>query len=49
VEDNHPLALEFLKRDLFNINNYFKQRGIIVFKLRDIFKNITDHEMVSEK
>jgi RIO kinase 1 len=28
VTEKHPLAKEFLKRDVKNINNYFKKRGI---------------------
>lgn len=24
MEDNHPVAIEFLKRDLYNMNLYFK-------------------------
>jgi len=34
MEDNHPLAIEFLKRDIYNINVYFKKQGVIVFPLR---------------
>lgn len=48
VEDNHPMAIEFLKRDIYNTNEYFKKHGVIVFKLRDVFKFITDSSLKEE-
>lgn len=48
VEDNHPMAIEFFKRDIYNINEYFKKNGVIVFKLRDIFNFATDTNLKNE-
>ena len=45
IEDNHPMAIEFLKRDIYNMNYYFKNLGVLVFKLRDIFRFITDFKL----
>lgn len=42
VEQDHPLALEFLKRDLRNINNYYRSAGVNVFKLRSFFEFVVD-------
>jgi RIO kinase 1 len=42
MEDNHPLAIEFLKRDLYNLNLYFISKSVITFKLRSLFKFVTD-------
>ena len=42
VEQDHPLALEFLKRDLRNVNNYYRAAGVHVFKLRSFFDFVVD-------
>ena len=49
VEDNHPMAIEFLKRDIYNINEYFKKLGVTVFRLRDLFRFITDSSLKGEE
>lgn len=48
MEDNHPLAIEFLKRDLYNTNLYFKQQGVLIFKLRSLFRFVTDSKLKEE-
>lgn len=48
MEENHPMAIEYLKRDIYNINYFFKNKGVIVFSLREIFKYITDSS-ITEK
>merc|ERR1712113_284365 len=47
VHSHHPLAFEFLKRDIYNVNFYFNKLGIPVFPLKDIFKFIVDKEMTT--
>lgn len=42
VEYDHPHALEFLRRDIYNVNNYFKRQGVLVFGLRQVFDFIVD-------
>jgi serine/threonine-protein kinase RIO1 len=34
VGDDHPLAIEFLKRDLRNLNHYYRQQGVETFRPR---------------
>ncbi len=45
MEDNHPLAIEFLKRDIYNINSFFRNKGVVVFRLRDIFRYVSDRNL----
>ncbi|KAM3142160.1 hypothetical protein pb186bvf_005814 [Paramecium bursaria] len=49
IESDHPQAYLFLKRDIQNINNYFKKQGVHVFTLRQIFKFITDEHLKNEE
>lgn len=42
------MALEFLKRDIFNINKYFEHLGVQVFGLRDCFKFVTHQSLLEE-
>ena len=48
MEDNHPLAIEFLKRDIYNINKYFMEQDVMVFSMREIFRFITDRNLKDE-
>ena len=41
VEDDHPNALSFLKRDCTNINNFFNKCGVEVITNRQLFNLIT--------
>lgn len=49
VEEDHPLSIEFLKRDMRNINNYYKHLGIHIFKIRSMFDFITDKNLSDEE
>ena len=49
VEHDHPLSLEFLKRDLKNINNYYKYMGVHTFKLRSLFDFIVNKSDISDE
>ena len=42
VEHDHPSSLEFLKRDCFNINDYFRRIGTTTMGLNAMFEFITD-------
>lgn len=42
IEHDHPHSLEFLKRDIHNINNYFSKMGVNVYPLRQVFDFIVD-------
>lgn len=47
VEEDHPLALEFLKRDLRNLNHYYRQHGVMTFRLSDMFDYVRDRSAES--
>lgn len=42
VEHDHPMALDFLRRDCVNITNYFKKNGVVTMSVRELFDFITD-------
>ena len=37
VEFDHPMALEFLRRDCVNVNAFFANKGVTVLGLKQIF------------
>ena len=41
VEHDHPMALEFLRRDCANINDFFIKRGLQTLNIQSIFDFIT--------
>lgn len=47
IEHDHASALEFLRRDILNVNAYFKKKQVITFSLRQCFDFITDISIVS--
>ena len=49
VHSHHPLAFEFLKRDIYNINFYFNKLGISVFPFGKIFQFIVDKKLTIDK
>ncbi|XP_030608686.1 serine/threonine-protein kinase RIO1 [Archocentrus centrarchus] len=42
VEHDHPHALEFLRKDCSNINEFFVKHGVAVMTVRELFDFITD-------
>jgi RIO kinase 1 len=40
VDLRHPNSLEFLKRDIYNINRFFNKRGISVEDSKILFEDI---------
>uniref|UniRef100_A0A6Q2ZBG3 Serine/threonine-protein kinase RIO1 n=1 Tax=Esox lucius TaxID=8010 RepID=A0A6Q2ZBG3_ESOLU len=42
VEHDHPHALEFLRKDCANINDFFLKRGVAAMTLRELFEFVTD-------
>lgn len=49
VELDHPFSKEFLKRDIFNINDYFKKKGVHIFRIRDLYEFIIAEEVQIEE
>jgi RIO kinase 1 len=34
VEHDHPMALDFLRRDCGNINDFFKRKGLVTLSIQ---------------
>ncbi|XP_067418743.1 serine/threonine-protein kinase RIO1 [Emydura macquarii macquarii] len=47
VEHDHPHALEFLRKDCANINDFFWKYGVAVMTVRELFEFITDPSITS--
>ncbi|PWA03460.1 hypothetical protein BB558_000375 [Smittium angustum] len=45
VEHDHPYALDFLRSDCTNINEYFRKNGVKTLGLRQLFDFITNPEI----
>ncbi len=39
---SHPMATVFLKRDLWNINRYFKKLGVKVLSIDEVYRMVTE-------
>uniref|UniRef100_A0A452GPH1 Serine/threonine-protein kinase RIO1 n=1 Tax=Gopherus agassizii TaxID=38772 RepID=A0A452GPH1_9SAUR len=48
VEHDHPHALEFLRKDCANINDFFWKYGVAVMTVRELFEFITDPSITSD-
>lgn len=42
VEQDHVMALEFLRRDCSNVNDYFKKNEVATLSTRELFDFVTD-------
>ncbi|XP_056377081.1 serine/threonine-protein kinase RIO1 isoform X2 [Hyla sarda] len=42
VEHDHPHALEFLRKDCLNVNDFFVKHGVAVMTVRELFEFVTD-------
>ena len=49
VEQDHPRALEFLRKDCFNINNYFRRKGVSTLTLKELFDFATDPNLADDQ
>ncbi|XP_062986417.1 serine/threonine-protein kinase RIO1 [Elgaria multicarinata webbii] len=48
VEHDHPHALEFLRKDCANINDFFQKYNVAVMTVRELFEFVTDPSITSE-
>lgn len=48
VEHDHVMALEFLRRDVKNVNDYFRKKEVAVLTTRELFDFITDPNINKE-
>ena len=42
VEHDHPHALEFLRKDLNNLNEFFRRKGVNVLTVKELFDFVVD-------
>ena len=42
VEHDHPSALEFLRKDISNLNDFFKKKGVNVLTVKEMFDFVVD-------
>merc|ERR1712083_1220275 len=42
VEHDHPNALEFLRKDLHNLNEFFKRKSVNVLTVKELFEFVVD-------
>ncbi|XP_055964474.1 serine/threonine-protein kinase RIO1 [Sorex fumeus] len=47
VEHDHPHALEFLRKDCANVNDFFLKHGVAVMTVRELFEFVTDPSITS--
>jgi len=45
VEHDHPNALEFLRMDCRNVNDYFRKQKLVPMSVRELFNFITDPDL----
>ncbi|NXH44769.1 RIOK1 kinase, partial [Dicaeum eximium] len=48
VEHDHPHALEFLRKDCANVNDFFQKHNVAVMTVRELFEFITDPSITNE-
>ncbi|ELW71758.1 Serine/threonine-protein kinase RIO1 [Tupaia chinensis] len=48
VEHDHPHALEFLRKDCANVNDFFLKHGVAVMTVRELFEFVTDPSITQE-
>ena len=49
VEHEHPKALEFLRRDIVNINDFFRKKGVHIFGDKPVFDFIVSQGITEGK
>ncbi|XP_034942644.1 serine/threonine-protein kinase RIO1 [Chelonus insularis] len=48
VEHDHPMALEFLRKDCTNITEFFRKHQVAVMSVKELFNFITDPTVTEE-
>ncbi|XP_057189202.1 serine/threonine-protein kinase RIO1 [Triplophysa rosa] len=48
VEHDHPHALEFLRKDCSNVNDFFQKHNVAVMTVRELFEYVTDPSITND-
>lgn len=48
VESDHPMALEFLRKDCSNVNDFFRKKSIPTMTTKELFDFITDPNITDD-
>ncbi|XP_072118040.1 serine/threonine-protein kinase RIO1 isoform X2 [Mobula birostris] len=48
VEHDHPCALEFLRKDCLNVNEFFRKHNVAVMTVRELFEFVTDPSIAED-
>ncbi|XP_059828161.1 serine/threonine-protein kinase RIO1 isoform X2 [Hypanus sabinus] len=48
VEHDHPCALEFLRKDCLNVNDFFRKHNVAVMTVRELFEFVTDPSIAED-
>ncbi|XDV27217.1 hypothetical protein PO909_030787 [Leuciscus waleckii] len=48
VEHDHPHALEFLRKDCSNVNDFFQKHNVAVMTVRELFEFVTDPSITTD-
>ncbi|XP_056599615.1 serine/threonine-protein kinase RIO1 [Triplophysa dalaica] len=48
VEHDHPHALEFLRKDCSNVNDFFQKHNVAVMTVRELFEYVTDSSITND-
>lgn len=48
VEHDHPHALEFLRKDCHNVNEYFRKKGVCILTVKELFDFVTDVSITAD-
>ncbi|XP_056330568.1 serine/threonine-protein kinase RIO1 [Danio aesculapii] len=48
VEHDHPHALEFLRKDCSNVNDFFQRHNVAVMTVRELFEFVTDPSITTD-
>ena len=49
VEHDHPHALEFLRKDLLNVTEFFKKKGVNVLGVKELFDFVVDPTIEADR
>ena len=49
VEHDHPQAINFLRRDICNVNDFFRRKGVKIFTPQEVFVFIVSLDVAKGK